>query len=143
MPAPIWSWIYISRTAIASGDVQRETDSIVSLSKRRNSSLNVTGALLSTEERFAQYLEGPFECVRTLMASIKRDSRHRDLITLLDRPVSGRRFDGWSLAFAGPSNFVSRIITRSLLETGFKDEIALTRLIGLMEEFTRADDVQA
>jgi hypothetical protein len=77
--------------------------------------------------------------VDELMASIRRDPRHRRVAVLHEAPLdAGRRFPDWSMAYSGPSPYVERHI-RPLLD-GVVDtpEVAavVERLLRLVEELT-------
>jgi hypothetical protein len=85
-------------------------DAIVETSRGRNFDLMVTGALIFTEKRFAQWLEGPRPAIDELMASINRDPRHRDVRVIKIADDVPRRFASWSLAYWGTATFVDRLI---------------------------------
>jgi hypothetical protein len=99
--------IYVSISALRLPAQAAEVDAIVDWSQTRNRQLGVTGALVFTERRFAQYIEGPAAAVDELMLSIARDQRHRDLDIIFKKPIVHRRFGTWALAYAGPSTFVA------------------------------------
>ncbi len=46
-----------------------------------------------------QHLEGPAEPLLRVYSSIRADPRHRLVIELLNEPVRGREFQGWSMGF--------------------------------------------
>ncbi len=64
-----------------------------------NAAHSVTGVLIYSGAHFAQVLEGPESELERLMASIRRDSRHGRLRTLVSSPLAERRFEGWSMGF--------------------------------------------
>ena len=101
---------YISRRLVPVPDVAGAIDSIVELSVARNLALNVTGALIATESRFAQVLEGPADAITDLMASIRRDPRHTEIAVRFDEAIEMRRFAGWAMAYRGNAGFVSRLV---------------------------------
>ncbi|MFL6699796.1 MAG: BLUF domain-containing protein [Vitreoscilla sp.] len=87
---------YVSRAA---ADLTADAvQAIVSWSATFNARTHITGALIFTGTHFSQVLEGPPSAVRALMASISRDSRHRDIRMLYESEISKRRFAGWSMA---------------------------------------------
>lgn len=108
------SLLYLSRSCINPNVAQATIEEIVSASVVNNSRLGLTGALLFTGTHFAQVIEGDHHTLTQLYGSIADDDRH-DHLTLVDRSsVSERRFDQWSMAYSGPSQFVSRHVNRLL-----------------------------
>jgi hypothetical protein len=121
-------WLYVSRCRLPSAWAPKAIRDIVAISRARNSGLNVTGALLFTGSRFAQYLEGAQEAIEQLQASIRRDPRHHAVSTVDENEAATRRFGDWSLAYAGPSLFVADKVETVLDNAG--------ELIGLLHEFS-------
>ena len=78
-----------------------ELENLLKVSRARNASLSVTGALLFNEGRFLQVLEGGEADVRAVYRSIMRDRRHTDVTLLAAEPCERRRFERWSMAFVG------------------------------------------
>ena len=108
------SLLYISRSTILPRNADASVTNIVAVSLARNVEHGVTGALLFTGQYFAQVLEGTDAMLDTIMASILRDERHRQILVVVRDPIAQRRFADWSLAYFGPSEFVSRHVTRLL-----------------------------
>lgn len=131
----IYCWTYASRSTIVPHEHEEALGEIVAVARSRNLELDVTGALIFTGERFAQHIEGPEEGIRELMASIKRDRRHEQVVTLQERSPPSRRFSGWSLAYAGPSRFVSRTVELPLQHAASGSDAGLERLLVMLEEF--------
>jgi hypothetical protein len=87
--------LYRSRAAI---DLSAEQlTKIASVSAEKNKRLSITGFLVEFDGLFLQALEGPDQAVEALMMQIERDSRHREVRTLLARTVSGRQFGFWGM----------------------------------------------
>jgi hypothetical protein len=106
--------------------------------------LNVTGALVFTEARFAQVLEGPEASITELMADIERDKRHRDVEVVLVESIAERRFPGWAMAYRGGSIFLDRHI-KPLLQHGLSDATrsdTATKLLELMVEVTQREQLR-
>jgi hypothetical protein len=76
-----------------------QLQSLLTLARRRNTELAVTGILLYGNERFVQVLEGDEEAVQEIYEHIKRDPRHTNLITFANKPVEARAFKEWAMAF--------------------------------------------
>ncbi|AXB76628.1 blue light sensor protein [Novosphingobium sp. P6W] len=116
MAMAITAWLYASRSLLPPETAGAEIDHLVALSHERNARLDVTGALLYTGNRFAQYIEGPHASVDALRASIRRDPRHDDLTTI-EMGVSQRRlFASWSLAFGRRSQYFEGLIEQALTD---------------------------
>ncbi len=131
--------IYLSVSTLRLPAQAGEVDAIVSSSQERNRSLGVTGALVFTEKRFAQFLEGPADGVDALMDSILSDPRHRNVDIIFRRPIGRRRFATWALAYAGPSTFVAGHVV-STAEAGSEPARikSAERLIEMMGQFVDA-----
>lgn len=127
----IYALLYVSESMVAHADGQAAVRQIVDVSRPRNAALDVTGALIFAESHFAQILEGPRPAVEDLMASIRRDQRHRNLRILREGPLFERRFARWSLAYFGPS-----ILLADLFEPGDTDvEEQAERMTAVMMHF--------
>lgn len=109
-------WFYISTSKLIGRNVEDQVRNIVDVSLPRNGSLGVTGALVFTGTRFAQYLEGPSGAIAELRNSIMDDSRHEDIQTIASGPYEHRLFLRWSLAYAGPSRFVAGKVGDALVD---------------------------
>lgn len=129
-------WIYISTSRLAATEVEERVKDIVEVSIPRNRSLDITGALLFTGCHFAQYLEGAPAAIEELKASIIRDERHEAVHTIASGDYTHRRFLTWSLAYAGPSQFVANIVERALADALKKGEEASEALTQMLSEFS-------
>lgn len=108
------TWLYVSDSMIEPRDEDFEVSHIVNVSRSRNATLAVTGALIFAGNRFSQYIEGPQSAVAELKQSILADERHCNIVTLtLDTPDE-RQFDGWALAHSGHSTFIATAIDKCL-----------------------------
>jgi hypothetical protein len=72
---------------------------LLTLARRRNTELAITGLLLYGNQRFMQILEGEEEEVRALYELIKRDPNHHCIIAYADKPIAQRTFAQWAMAF--------------------------------------------
>ncbi len=106
--------LYVSRSTMAPETAAAAVADIIAVSRDRNPARGLTGALLFTGQHFAQVLEGPVAAVDQLMATVAADPRHDDLVVVDRRPIAQRRFGRWSMAYYGPSQFVTRHVTRLL-----------------------------
>lgn len=89
--------IYLSCATVpfTDADLQR----LLTCARRRNTELAVTGILFYGNERFVQVLEGEEDVVQEVYAHIKRDARHGNILTFLNKPVAQRTFTEWAMAF--------------------------------------------
>lgn len=127
------SILYVSRRLATPSDIA----AIVQVSRSRNASLDVSGALVASREWFAQILEGPGDSIDALMASISCDQRHSDLDILVYEDIEERRFRDWSLAYNGSSLFVDGLIEVLAVRTSATPvPYHLGRLVHGMVEFT-------
>lgn len=107
-----------------------EIHAIMAIARPRNAMLGVSGALLATGLWFAQILEGPLAALTELMDSIGRDPRHRDVV-VHRTPLERRRFDAWSVAYAGTSRYFDRFIAPvAAADAAIGDMDRLVDLIG-------------
>ncbi len=68
-------------------------------SRSLNEQSDITGMLLYNDERFMQVLEGGEEEVKATFARISNDSRHQNVITLLEGEQPERDFPQWWMGF--------------------------------------------
>jgi len=93
--------VYISRNLLPRAESEAAIQGILAASRRRNPTVGVTGALLFSDDCFAQSLEGPIAAVEALFEHIQMDERHDEVVLLEAGPVSHRDFGDWSMGFAG------------------------------------------
>ena len=139
----ITSLLYVSRSTLELPRQAQEIENIVQLSRSRNASIDVTGALVFTERNWAQNIEGPDAAIDSLMESIRRDRRHTDVDVVYRETIADRRFGTWAMAYAGPSTFVAGNVlplTDPLPPAGKRK--ASERLITLMRQFVEASLIE-
>lgn len=116
-------WLYVSECRLPPSWADATITDIVAVSRARNATLGLTGALLFTGRRFAQFIEGPGDALAAVQASIERDARHVAIRAVLAGTCLSRRFDRWSLAYAGPSLFVSARVEAALADARSADDL--------------------
>ena len=79
---------------------QAELLELLARSRENNSKLGVTGMLLYKDGEFMQVLEGAEQTVRTLIAKIERDPRHKNVSKLLIGNCPERQFPFWYMGFS-------------------------------------------
>lgn len=77
-----------------------ELKHLLAVSLENNAKRGVTGMLLYKEGNFMQVLEGAEREVRIVFyEKISADTRHKDIIVLLQGPVAERQFPHWDMGF--------------------------------------------
>ena len=128
--------LYVSRNLIHYPDTDGDIEKLVAVSRSRNKSLDLTGALISTEGNFAQILEGPSSSVTQVMESILRDPRHTDIVIVSDHAQSQRRFANWAMAYSGRAAYVQQLLKPLTSPPDETTEALERRLIQFMQEFS-------
>jgi hypothetical protein len=85
--------------AVSADTVQR----ILVTSRQWNRKCLTTGALMFSNRRFAQVLEGPPSTLKATFGHISCDSRHKNVKLLECGPVAERMFCNWSMAYIAES----------------------------------------
>jgi hypothetical protein len=93
----VFRLIYSSHSRIDPSERSTELGDIFATARRTNRRLGVTGALVLTDDAFAQALEGDESVVRDLYDTICEDPRHAS-VTLLEETVDDRVFGRWAMA---------------------------------------------
>ena len=101
MESPLFRVVYVSRNLLPEGAAEAELERILAAARPGNAALGVTGALLFSEDCFAQALEGPPDAVEAVFEAIQCDPRHTAVVVLEAAPVPSREFGAWSMAYAG------------------------------------------
>ncbi|RBP28314.1 FAD-dependent sensor of blue light [Marinobacter pelagius] len=89
---------------------------ILLTSRNNNAKAKLVGGLYYGNDRFFQYLEGEEEEVRKTFDRIKRDDRHRNIITLIEEPIEARTFSNWSMKYVPLSADVRKFLERHGLD---------------------------
>jgi hypothetical protein len=77
-----------------------ELEELLSIARRNNEALGVTGMLLYEKGAFFQILEGPSEAVEPLYTKIGADMRHSRISKLILEPIEARSFGNWSMGYS-------------------------------------------
>jgi hypothetical protein len=88
---------YVSKAVVPFSE--KELDDVLRKSRRNNMEKDITGLLLYCDSNFIQFLEGPMQAVLSLLAKIKSDCRHRDLVVVQQQERDAREFSDWSMGF--------------------------------------------
>jgi hypothetical protein len=97
MPLPLlYNLVYCSRAAADVDDAA--VARIIATARRRNPASGITGLLVFGSGIFFQWLEGPREQVLKLMALLKTDPRHEQIVPLSEsEEVRERLFPDWDM----------------------------------------------
>ncbi|MGJ7582627.1 BLUF domain-containing protein [Variovorax sp. RHLX14] len=91
-----------------------EASDLLDHSRINNARLGVTGALYLSGDRFVQCLEGEKAVVGSLYQRISLDCRHTKCRLLDQRPISGRVYSGWSMAWL-PESTCAGLLMKTLV----------------------------
>lgn len=106
--SPLFQLVYVSNAT--EPFTKDQLRALLKGSHRRNAQAGITGLLLYKDGNFMQALEGEESAVRKLFEKIKRDSRHTDIITLLQHSIPERQFPDSSMAFRDLNSAESKAI---------------------------------
>jgi len=90
--------MYRSRDLIPADIRKVELGRLFTEARSNNKKQGITGALLLSEDRFVQVLEGDEDAVRALFRQIERDGRHDSVSVLESGMVAKRLFARWAMA---------------------------------------------
>jgi hypothetical protein len=94
----VFRLVYRSHSVIPAESRRAGLGEIFTTARRNNKALDVTGALMISDDAFVQVLEGDEPAVRGLYATINGDDRHRDVTLLKEETVADRAFGRWAMA---------------------------------------------
>lgn len=83
---------------------EEELDDFLTLIRKKNKDRGVTGLLLYKDEAFIQLIEGNKATIDDLFTIISKDSRHSNILMLLEEPINKRAFPDWSMGFLRINN---------------------------------------
>ena len=120
--------VYCSRAAwgVDAAAVER----IIGTAQRTNPQLGISGLLVFGSGVFFQWLEGPRDQITGLMARIRLDPRHEDLVTLSQsEEVRERLFPDWSMEWVTPDQIREVLLDALASSEEAQSTAALTRLL--------------
>lgn len=114
---PLHSLVYRSEAALAgtASENDRQVLAMVEASRRRNSAVGLSGALVLVSNTFIQAIEGPLPALEATFERICRDMRHRRLELLEFAAREARGFGGAAMAWLSPDGEFGPLVAR--LET--------------------------
>ena len=100
LPRPLYHVVYCSRAS--AGVDAAEVDRIVATARRLNPAQGITGMLVFGGGVFTQWLEGPRDNVTALMAVLRADPRHHEVVQLSEsEELRERLFPDWDMELVG------------------------------------------
>lgn len=78
---------------------EEDLEHLFRVNKRNNTHLNISGILVYNNGNFLQILEGEKLRIQNLFRKICQDSRHNNIIKLIDTSIEERIFDDYELGF--------------------------------------------
>lgn len=106
-PDSLIQLVYASAANVHFDAQQLET--LLERARANNESLGVTGMLLYKDETFFQVLEGEPRLVHSLYDKIELDSRHSNVLLLVQREITERNFGEWSMGFLRDQKTVEQL----------------------------------
>ncbi len=100
-----------------------ELDAVLLDARLFNASVGVTGALLYSDGRFFQLLEGPEESVKKAFDRILQAKSHSNVKQISSFAVHERSFESWHMGFVRPP----ATAIQSLSQAAWEDAIPYTR----------------
>lgn len=76
-----------------------DLEALLEKARRKNGSLDISGALVYTDGIFLQILEGDRVRVQALMDRILKDVRHENVTILREGEVAAAQFSSWKMAY--------------------------------------------
>lgn len=126
------TFVYCSRAAESIGDA--EVARIIDSAQRRNLARGITGVLVFGNGVFFQWIEGPPSQMQTLIASLLRDPRHYDVVTL-DESVEKRErlYPDWDMEQVAADGI--RAVLQDALDSAddVNNVAALTRILAHLD----------
>lgn len=95
---------------VSSDDVMQ----ILNAARDFNKQNGFTGCLLYNNHQFVQVLEGEFNALNVLYGKIRRDGRHKKVVTLHMQEIESRSYPDWTMAFKSLEDEDMKSIGRAL-----------------------------
>lgn len=129
---PLMSVLYCSRAAAGMGP--REVQVMVEKARAANAALGITGLLIHGSGVFFQWLEGPPDQVQALLARIRLDPRHSQLVEVSrHEALPERLFPAWGMELVSPDALRDVIVDAITAAGGGPKEAPLRALLARVE----------
>lgn len=124
----LYNVVYCSRATAGVDDAA--VDRIIESARRFNPEHGITGLLVFGSGIFFQLLEGPRDNVSTLMAMIKADVRHENIVLLSEvEEVRERLFPDWDMELVNTDEIRDVLVDALESTMDENNAVALTRLL--------------
>lgn len=129
----LYQLVYCSRASEGVDDTA--VDRIVASAQRHNPERGITGLLVHGSGVFFQWIEGPRAEITHLMAILRADTRHHDIVTLTEtEELRERLFPAWDMEHVAAED-IRTVLDDALTSTRDPDNIAaLTRILGSLSD---------
>jgi hypothetical protein len=124
----LYNVVYCSRACAGVGDA--DVQRIVAGARRFNPENGITGMLVFGSGIFFQWLEGPRDSVQALMARLRADTRHDQIVELSEvEEVRERLFPDWDMELVTADHIREVLQDARDNATDASNEQALARLL--------------
>jgi Sensors of blue-light using FAD len=125
---PLCHFVYCSRAAEGVDDA--EVSRIVEAAQRNNLAHGITGVLVFGSGVFFQWIEGPAAEIQKLIATLHRDKRHHDIVSLSQSEEERERlYPNWDMEKVEAEDI--RLVLQDALENteDKNNRVALMRIL--------------
>jgi len=134
--------IYISDYTGSGESIEKDLNQISASAKKRNPELEITGALFYHKQKFLQVIEGKQEPLKNLLNILEKDSRHKNISTIIDDQISERAFNDWNMDSFNLNElqYIDENIVMYLKETSYEllTEIEAKVFIDVLKSFLQS-----
>lgn len=124
----LYHFVYCSRAADGVDDA--EVSRIVETAQRNNFAHGITGVLVFGSGVFFQWIEGPAAAIQALIATLHRDTRHHDIVSLSQSEEERERlYPNWDMEKVEAEDI--RLVLQDALESADdkSNRVALARIL--------------
>lgn len=104
---------------------EMDLENLLTVIREKNRKQNVTGLLLYNDGSFIQVIEGKKETIHNLFEIIKKDTRHENIVLLLEEEIEKRAFPDWAMGYERLTKQQSSKLKgfSDFMETGTAEEV--------------------
>lgn len=113
-----------------------DIEQLFRVNKRNNTELDISGVLVYNYGNFLQILEGNKQKIETLFLKISQDSRHHNIIKLIDTSIEERLFNDYNSGVIIVENSKTLIKLKKYLDWLKEAELKnVDNIINIVENF--------